>query len=196
MRIILFTISFIIMTIGVMTTPKISAAPYTSPPTLDKTFFSFSGPNFAAIWQQKDGSWYCFAGQWLNAANYYNSLPKELPNEPTSAYMMRNVSQIATRDRSDAEIVVCNKLFSENVVIESWIVDRYRTSLTRPVYELTPIFTSVKVKLKDPEGKAVRVPFGQACGKKVADYSKTSKVYSWREVTVNNQAGISVCRKQ
>jgi len=180
----------------VMSEP-LRAAPYTSPPqSLDTTFFAFEGNIAALLWEQTDGTWYCLAGQWFNTINYVNTWPKEQPGESISQYAMRAMPQIAPRERTPEELAVCKKLTDANVVQEVWIVDQYRTSLTRPVYQITDIFPSVKIKLKDGTGKEVRAPHSQACGNKVADYSTTSKVYEWREVTVNSLRGVSVCRRQ
>lgn len=139
-------------------------------------------------WPYLDGqSFYCTAGGYPNVLAIWAMLDTHplAENETVFAWIDRNKSALFPTGLHDYQVEYCRTL----IPAERWIVDQYRTNPTRPVYEITANFPSVKAKIGD-------IAHGTSCGSHVAPYSAAITAYEWRRVTLPDQReGVSVCRR-
>lgn len=161
--------------------------PTSWPTSINDIDLEVSSTNFAVSWVQSDGVRFCGATQTPSIVEFSWTIPDKNKGEALTDYLDRIRPQLFTRELSASEQALCEVLYARNKV--DWIVHQYRTYPTRPVYDITAVFPSVKKKIGV-------VAHSQPCGVKIASYSATITKYEWRKVTINNVTGVTVCRKK
>lgn len=172
---------------------SLADTPTSLPRSVSEVDFEVSGTNIAALWIQDDGSVFCGAVQASDLVSISWKIPDKQDGESIGEFFNRASPVLFTRELSESEKALCQILLNRSrpIWFGNWIVDQWRDSPTRPVYEITPQFPSVKNKIGT-------IAHSTQCGDKVADYSTTITAYEWRRVTLlpDNIEGASVCRKQ
>ena len=123
----------------------LASLPVSWPSSLDDVDYTIgNGGTVAIVWQQSNGTWFCGAGSLTNAPSLILNLPGK-GDETFSEYLERVKAKIFTRELTELEVNLCNVLLIRNR--EEWIVDQYREYPTRPVYQITDAFPSVKERI-------------------------------------------------
>ena len=159
--------------------------PASWPRSVDDVDWEIDLPRIVIMWEQSTGRKYCFAMNITNTAGF-TYIPR-VESETFTQYMERNKNKLIVRQLDEQEAQMCLAMIQRNS--EIWLVEPWRGSTTRAVYEITTNFPSVKNKIGE-------IAVGEHCGSKVADYSATIKVFEWRKVTIPEGEGTTVCRKQ